>query len=177
MSKLPKYNASLQEQDPEKVKQLLHAMSNHHKHAELYTHEQGQTVSIPLSSTFYVVTGNYTAGESSGTDFFTINATNGTITVGDRGRGLYKIMYTTSFSATRLVAYHAKIFVNGSEISRISFRRDITTANSFGDATCFGYCGLEPGDVVDIRYSKDSGASATVSIDHANLILLYIAGY
>lgn len=142
-------------------------------HGELYTYESGVTVIASTANTYYTITG-ITAGESSGTGYAVVNATNGTITIGTNGAGLYEISFFISLSANKVVELHGSVFINGSDTDKIGWRRDISTANQIGSAGASGLYNLSASDVITFRM-KSSTANTNIAIDHAQLFVKRIA--
>lgn len=165
-----------QSKDHELVKRILAEFSNYHMHGELYTFDNALSVSLPTQNTFVVSTG-WTAGKSTGTDYVVLDAANGTITIGDKGKGLYYIKANMSFRSNKVnSAAHGSIFLNGTEQQNLSLRRNIAVANRIGNAnTQNGFLSLVPDDVIDFRLESDVN-STTIVIEHGGFSILWMAG-
>lgn len=159
-----------------KVLEKIGLIPNYHRHGELYTHDGGMTVSLPTANAPVVSTG-WTAGLATGSPHVVLDAANGTITIGDKGGGLYKIKGNASFSSSKAnIVIHAYITVNGTKQDNIALRRNIQTVNAVGNAnTQDGLVVLIPGDVVRFVFESDANTT-TVSIDHGGFTIVWEAG-
>lgn len=159
-----------------KISQGVAEYSNYHMHGELYTHDDALAVSLPTADAPVISTG-WTNNLSSGPDYVVIDGTNGTITIGDKGAGVYKIKGNVSFSSTRAnVVIHAYMTVNNVKQNNLAFRRSVGTANIVGNAnTQDGYVLLAPGDVICFTFESDTNTT-TIDIDHGGFSILWIAG-
>ena len=170
-----KSGPDIQVNDPKAIARLKAEFSNYHKHGSLYTHDNSLQVSLPTAGADVVSTG-WTAGLSTGAGYVVLDAANGTITIGDKGAGLYRIKIGISFSSSKAnVVIHGSAFLNGAKINQVSFERSIGTANALGNAGDDDNIILAPGDVVDFRLNSDTNTT-TVSINHGGLNVIWLAG-
>ncbi len=165
--------------NPAMLNTLLAEISGrtYHRRGELYVPEDTEVeLSLPSSGAFVVSTG-WTAGIVTGAPHVTIDAANGTITIGDRGRGVYQINNSTSFFSNKVTNIQGAVFLNGVVQEKTQFRRDITKSNNIGDAgkSAFSDGVLEPGDVLDFRFQADVN-NVNLTLDHGNFNILWIGG-
>lgn len=162
--------------DNEGVKSLLPEFTNYHKHGELFASEASPvSVSLPTANNFVIATG-WVVGLESPDDYIDIDEANGTITIGDKGGGLYRVDIGASFESSRAnVVIHGEAWKNGVRSNNIGWRRDIGTANQVGNASDWGHGELVPGDILTYRFASDTNAT-TVTLDHGTFSLTWIAG-
>jgi len=160
----------------EGVKNFLPEFTNYHKHGELYVPENGGlAVVLTTAGTYYTATG-FTEGLESPDDYIDLDGTNGTITIGDKGAGLYRVDIGASFDSSRAnVEIHGDCFLNGVDLANVGWIRDIGTANAIGNASDWGHVLLVPDDVLTYRLESDVNAT-TITLRHATLSLMWIAG-
>lgn len=137
---------------------------------ELYTHENSVVITVTTAGTYYVITG-LTAGLSKGTGYLTLDATNGTMTIGAKGAGRYRLTGHISAFSNKVANLEFAIYLNGVKQDNCSVKRDITTANQEGAIPITGLLSLSANDVIDIRVTS-SANSTNVSLDHFNFNLL-----
>ena len=130
---------------------------------ELY---DNSTISIPVTTTFAVVTG-FTLGSFSdvtlGTDGITILTD-----------GHYFINYSTSFTtSTNNFVVASSIFKNNVELFNIGWLRKIGTGSDIGSAKASGIVSLTKGDEITVQLRSVSGSSA-VNFSKINLSIYRI---
>lgn len=160
----------------ELVKSALPEYTNYHKHGELYAPEASPvSVSLPTANNYVISTG-WTEGLETHDDYIVLDGANGTITIGDKGGGLYRIDVGASLESSRAnVVVHGEAWLNGVACANIGWRRDIGTANNVGNASDWGHKVLAPADVLTFRFASDTNTT-TVTIDHGTFSLMWIAG-
>jgi len=169
-------SSTVQSQEHELIKRVLAEFSNYHMHGGLFTHDLVLQVTLPDKDT-PVISTNWTAGDSTGAGYVVLDATNGTITIGDKGIGRYQFNGSLSFSTDKAnVVIHAAIYINDVKQLKLSFRRNIGNANDIGNAGITGLTEfLSAGDVVDLRWESDTD-NTVVNIEHGGWGIIWMAG-
>lgn len=136
-------------------------------HGELYTYEDGMSVTTTVAGTYYVIDGWTLGSYTNDTDYITMDATNGTIEV--EKDGLYEIrLNNVSFTSDiNNTISHICCYVGGVEQENITLQRKIGTGGDYGSASCGGFLNLSANDVIDFRVKSDK-AGAILDIDHGN---------
>ncbi len=167
--------SDVQLRDPKGLGRVLAEVPNYHMHGSLFTHDNALQVSLPNLGVFVVATG-WTANLSTGAGYVVLDAPNGTITIGDKGAGMYRIKIGSSFSSSKNnVIIHGAAFLNGNKLLQVSWERSIGTANALGYAMDEDPVILAPGDVIDYRFSS-TASTTTVDINHGGWGILWLAG-
>ncbi len=138
-------------------------------HGELYTDDDGVTVTATVAGTYYEIQ-SLTEGDESDDKFIEQDGANGDFTIGRLGKGLYRVMFHTSFSANKGCIAHIAIFKNGTKQDNISIQRDIANPNDVGASGNCGFLELDDTNIIDIRITSDT-ANTNFSIDHMNFNL------
>ena len=165
-----------QSKDHELIKRILAEFSNYHMHGGMYTHDDSLQVTLPTKDTAVVSTG-WTAGDSTGTGYVVVDAANGTITIGDKGAGRYRINGNFSFSSDKANALiHGAVYVDGVKQVKFTLKRKIGNANDIGNASFPSLTMvLSPGEVVDVRFESDINTTI-LDIEHGGWGIIWMAG-
>lgn len=164
-----------EEFNSDQIRRFLAEFTNYGVHAALFTHDDGLTVSMTTVNTPVVSTG-WNNGLATGAPYTVLNAANGTITIGDKGGGIYIGFISSSFdSDDNNVEIHGQMSINGTKYQPLSFRRSISNVNDIGDATKLFPMVVRPGDVIDYRWQSDTDPT-TVNIEHGGFGIFWIGG-
>ncbi len=134
------------------------------------------TIDVPV-----VATGWQESKVKASTDYLTLDAANGTITIGDKGRGIYKVKICSSFSSSKNnIELHGEVFLTPSGgsaglLEEVAWERTIGAAAAVGDSRRDNKILLNPGDVLDYRFHA-SGVPATVALRHASFAVSWWSG-
>ena len=170
-----KSGPDIQLADSKGLGRMIPELSNYHPHGSFYTHDNGLTVSLPTLDTPVVSTG-WTVNLQTGAPYVVVDATNGTITIGDNGAGLYNISVGVSFQSDKNnILVHAAAFLNGAKILTVSSERSIGTANATGYFADSDHVLLAAGDVLDYRFEADAN-TVVIAVNHGGMNVMKIAG-
>lgn len=134
------------------------------------------SVDVPV-----IVTGLQESRVKPSTDYLTLDASAGTITIGPKGRGIYEVKVCTSFSSGKNnISVHAEAFLtpsggSPSVIEEIVWERFIRNIGDVGDARRDNKIFLLPGDVLDWRF-RASGVPTTITVRHGSLAVSWYTG-
>jgi hypothetical protein len=175
MTGYPGRTEQLQNYNSNDAARFTAEFSNYHRHGELWTHDPGILTSLTVADTPVIVDG-WDEGAQSGTDYAVLDGGAGTITIGDKGAGLYRIDATCSFQSSKAnILVHGAVYVNGVKADNVAWERTIGTASQTGDASDYGYVYLVPDDELDFRVEA-SGVTANILITHGGWGIEWIAG-
>ena len=131
----------------------------------LYTHENGVSVTCVDIGTFYPIT-----GLENGLKYrCVLDGTNGKITPDFKGE--WTCGYTISFSSNKTADVHAELFKSGVVVDSVDFRRDISASGAFGCAVGFGMIETENDDYLEVRLAS-SASNTVLSVDHMSFFMM-----
>lgn len=140
-------------------------------YAEIYSYEEpNASTTVTTAGTYYPIT-VWTNGISSGNDYATTSAT-GKIGIGKKG--IYRVEHQASFSSNKVSDLHADVWVNGADVEKCAWRRDITLANNNGSAGATCLLSLNANDELEIRATSNDN-NTVISWDHLNLNVNFIS--
>ncbi len=119
--------------------------------------------------TSFVKINQFTA-VSADTRSVTASAVDDEVTI--NSKGVYIVAYTTSFSGSVNTLYTVSAFIKGVEQPTISFQRKLQSQD-VGDASFFGFFGLNVGDIIDVRVKTD-GESNDFKVERSQLAVIRI---
>lgn len=140
-------------------------------YAEIYVHDASTAQSIASGATYTKSTAWTTNGVQKNC---TADAANDKITF--RHTGHYFVSGSFSIaSGTANVNVLGSVFLDGTEIDKIHWRRKIGTANDEGVTAFSGIIDVDAvGEDLDFRMRHDNGSAVNITITYANLSVHYI---
>ena len=174
-----------QDYDQNLVGRISAEIQNFHPQGYLWHNNDtiGNTLTVDLVDVDVpvIATGWQESKVKSSTDYLTLDAANGTITMGEKSRGLYDVKICLSFSSGKNnITVHSEAFLTPSGgsagvIEEIVWERFIRNVDDVGDARRDNKILLNPGDVLDCRFRAD-GVPATITLRHASLAVSWWSG-
>ena len=133
--------------------------------------EGGLGVAITTGGTYVPINGtSWTVGTVKGANYLT-GATNGDLTCGTFGAGVYEANWQTTFGGDTNQVYHAALFKDGVIIASTTSARKLPAAPADqGSMSGFGLVTLASGNVVDLRITSVSDTT-NATIYHAKVVL------
>ena len=139
--------------------------------AEIHSHDNATTQSIPTGATYTKITTLDNNGENANC---TADATNDKITITKTGR--YLVNGSFSFSCgTNNVTFFGSAFLNDVEQNQIHWTRKIATGGDIGSASFTGIIDvtITPWDL-DVRFRHDNVGDITLTLSYANINTVYL---
>jgi len=168
-------NPSLENYGAPEILRILAEVSNYHPHGEVF-YDVGGTVNTTLTTvaTFYQMATGFTVGNETGAGYV-VGASAGSITIGDKGGGVYRINFAGSFMTNKACQIECRVYINTVGYRSLSYVVNHTALNLMTSVAISGFKTLVPNDVVVVKLAASVGTTVA-QFGRANLNVQWIAG-
>lgn len=136
------------------------------KFGNLYTHDSGVSVTCISSGVDYPIPGLVWSVTSSRLgQVVHFNETTGELTIGSGRSGMFDLLVTTSFEASKVSTIHIHLAKGPDKLLMVAAERKISVTNQIGDMVGAGQLLCAPGDIIK-AFARSDVNNTVVGFNH-----------